>query len=630
MQLVPTVLALLLGAAAAHDDFLPLQAPQLFVSPCAAQWELMTSTFDASGSSGARRPLALESEPSELHVDLSVAFARFESRYVGFNTRTYNAQIPAPTIKVCPGDRLVVNLVNALDAGAANVTNLHLHGMHVSPEGAEDNVMVQVPPGGARTYDYRIRPDHPAGTFWYHPHAHGLVNTQLQGMMAGALIVADRPGDFPAALAAMDDHMLILQAICVEKCHNTYDILPDAIRSEYAIPMPGMASMKRRRTQEGMDMDGMDMSGMDMEEDEEEDGQDAREEEGFPVDLRVAPDAPLNDTSLPTVYVNGQYQPELHMAPGVFKRLRFLNAIANNVAELVAPDCELHVLAMDGIYRDAPAQKSVVVLPPGGRADLAVKCDEPGVFFIETESSPDRNHLLGRVNQHRMPSQKVLSLRVLDTEELSKHDEDDAEDLATTLPTTLPRRPEYMRSTLDLETPVPDSNKYAYEFSVWTEEGVPGMVYGVNHEPLRLDSANHSMRADELQEWALSVRNYGMECDDNAKADLNFDTEQDVMATHSMAGMNAHGCHTMNHPFHMHSSHFQVVDCDRDVDPDGVLFDVGDWRDTLPLYKNDVTIRFVPGEHTVGKVLTHCHISSHADGGMGQLVEVLPVAREEQ
>lgn len=43
----------------------------------------------------------------------------------------YNGGLPGPTLRLRRGDRLQVELVNRLDAP----TNLHVHGLHVSPEG---------------------------------------------------------------------------------------------------------------------------------------------------------------------------------------------------------------------------------------------------------------------------------------------------------------------------------------------------------------------------------------------------------------------------------------------------------------------------------------------------------------
>jgi FtsP/CotA-like multicopper oxidase with cupredoxin domain len=87
---------------------------------------------------------------------------------------TYNGSTPGPTLRVRPGDELTITLDNRLDTP----TNLHTHGLHVSPEGDSDNVFVMVDPGQQHTYRYQIPPDHPSGTFWYHPHHHGQVAPQ--------------------------------------------------------------------------------------------------------------------------------------------------------------------------------------------------------------------------------------------------------------------------------------------------------------------------------------------------------------------------------------------------------------------------------------------------------------------
>ena len=60
----------------------------------------------------------------------------------GTTTYGYNGGLPGPTLMVRPGDRLLLRLVNALD----EVTNLHVHGLQVSPQGNGDNVFVEVGP----------------------------------------------------------------------------------------------------------------------------------------------------------------------------------------------------------------------------------------------------------------------------------------------------------------------------------------------------------------------------------------------------------------------------------------------------------------------------------------------------
>jgi L-ascorbate oxidase len=107
----------------------------------------------------------------------------------------------APTLRAKPGDTIRVSLNNELspEPGCTppdintphcfNSTNLHSHGLWVSPSGNSDNVLITIRPKVAFEYEYNIPATHPAGTFWYHPHLHGSTALQVSSGMAGALIV---------------------------------------------------------------------------------------------------------------------------------------------------------------------------------------------------------------------------------------------------------------------------------------------------------------------------------------------------------------------------------------------------------------------------------------------------------
>lgn len=114
-----------------------------------------------------------------------------------------SASFIAPLINATPGDTVRITLHNDLpaepDCGAANTppddphcfnrTNLHSHGLWVSPTGNSDNVLLSIEPGVSFQYEYNIPADHPAGTFWYHPHRHGATAVQTGSGMAGALVI---------------------------------------------------------------------------------------------------------------------------------------------------------------------------------------------------------------------------------------------------------------------------------------------------------------------------------------------------------------------------------------------------------------------------------------------------------
>jgi len=129
---------------------------------------------------------------------------------------TCNGSYPAPTIKVRNGDKLIVNLKNSLSMLGTNIlghdrdiTNLHTHGLHVSPSGNADNMMVMLMSGDTFTYEYDLSMQEPGSLNFYHPHIHGSVAEQYWGGLAGALDVADEI----SALSGFETHILFLKDI---------------------------------------------------------------------------------------------------------------------------------------------------------------------------------------------------------------------------------------------------------------------------------------------------------------------------------------------------------------------------------------------------------------------------------
>lgn len=124
---------------------------------------------------------------------------------------SYNGGVPGPTLRVRPGDLLQVTLENQLKA----VTNLHVHGLHVSPQGSSDNVFLEIEPGDSFDYEYRLPVDHPPGVYWYHPHHHGSVAQQVFGGLYGAIIVEDS-----TPIEVTQDRVLVLSDISLDAGGN--------------------------------------------------------------------------------------------------------------------------------------------------------------------------------------------------------------------------------------------------------------------------------------------------------------------------------------------------------------------------------------------------------------------------
>ena len=131
----------------------------------------------------------------------------------------------SPTLRLKPGDMLVLRLRNDLSTAkndppdphphlhlhrkpaydksgastdpctnatmSATSTNLHFHGLTIPPVCHQDEVLKTSIQPGDPPFEYRFRiPDNePPGLYWYHPHIHGFSSQQVLGGASGALIV---------------------------------------------------------------------------------------------------------------------------------------------------------------------------------------------------------------------------------------------------------------------------------------------------------------------------------------------------------------------------------------------------------------------------------------------------------
>jgi FtsP/CotA-like multicopper oxidase with cupredoxin domain len=126
----------------------------------------------------------------------------------------------SPTLRLHPGDLLILHLKNELTepptqttamhhhtaaAAATNAandpcqraemtafaTNLHFHGLAIPPVCHQDEVLKTAINPTDAPFEYRIRipANQPPGLYWYHPHIHGFTNPQVLGGASGALLI---------------------------------------------------------------------------------------------------------------------------------------------------------------------------------------------------------------------------------------------------------------------------------------------------------------------------------------------------------------------------------------------------------------------------------------------------------
>ncbi len=78
-----------------------------------------------------REPDVFASSNGRLDLELTAALSNTVVAGSAVRALTYNGGLPGPTLRVRPGDRIALRLRNDLAAP----TNLHLHGLVVSPGG---------------------------------------------------------------------------------------------------------------------------------------------------------------------------------------------------------------------------------------------------------------------------------------------------------------------------------------------------------------------------------------------------------------------------------------------------------------------------------------------------------------
>ena len=153
----------------------------------------------------------LRSQGGVLEVDFEVADRRTTIGGRTVEGKSYADGVQGPTLRLAPGERLRLHLRNRLD----QATNLHFHGMHVSPLPPGDDVLMHVPAGEEFTYEIDVPADHARGTYWYHSHQHGTSEAQVFAGLSGVLIVEGLEDLLPAALRDVPQRVLALKDVQV-------------------------------------------------------------------------------------------------------------------------------------------------------------------------------------------------------------------------------------------------------------------------------------------------------------------------------------------------------------------------------------------------------------------------------
>src|SRR3984885_11982843 len=541
----------------------------------------------AAPGSAVPEPRDLRSDHGVLKVDLSV----HDFREADGTTR-YCYVLPdgsvAPTLRLHPGDLLVLHLKNELvdpdpahaqpsahahehmhehgspakatdpcSSGAMTAvsTNLHFHGLTVPPVCHQDDVLkTSIQPDDA-PFDYRLRiPDDAApGLYWYHPHLHGFSKTQVLGGASGALII-EGIERADASLAGLPERVLVIR--------------------DQDLVNPNAAPSKSEPVMSKSQLDS--------------DGDAINSGTGFG---KPSKDLSVNFVAVP--YPN--YPPaKLAMKPGEKQLWRVLNASAItylNLAVLVrrAPQ-KIGVVALDGVPLQFDGSPSLPVqwvehigVPPGSRAEFIVEGppagsgallvtravdtgpageNDPNRALVAITASPDASEPQAALPAQASPFPKperpwvgnvaAVRVRKLFFSEQQENPSD-------------PNSPTKFFLTTDGETPKPFD----------PQSDVPDIV----------------ARQGDVEDWIIENRSMKL------------------------------------HDFHIHQLHFQLREWS------GLAVNEPFLRDTVnvPYYNGrmlsypSVRLRMdFRDPNIVGTFVYHCHLLEHEDGGMMGLIRVEP------
>jgi FtsP/CotA-like multicopper oxidase with cupredoxin domain len=219
------------GAISAQD-LAKLTAPAVSGSDAADQ---VCPRF-ASGSATSPPP-ELESQNGVLEVTFKFLTATDSQGLIRYCYVT-DTGLQSPTLRVNPGDQLIIHFQNDLPAAANNMagmkmslssddattgssacngamsataTNIHFHGTNVTPICGQDEVVhTLIQPGQSFDYKVQIPQNEPPGLYWYHPHPHGFSEGQVQGGATGALIVEGLQ-NVDTALAGLPERTFVIR-----------------------------------------------------------------------------------------------------------------------------------------------------------------------------------------------------------------------------------------------------------------------------------------------------------------------------------------------------------------------------------------------------------------------------------
>src|SRR5260370_32634889 len=144
-----------------------------------------------------------------------------------------------PVVRAVPGGTIQLEYINQMsthsrevcvDGPCMNMTNLHFHGLHVSPDAPGDDVLAMMAmPGQSLHYTVDIPAGQPPGLSWYPTHPHGESYQQDLDGMSGAIVINGMDRYYPE-IKKMKEKILILRDAELEHGNPSSALLKSAVQ----------------------------------------------------------------------------------------------------------------------------------------------------------------------------------------------------------------------------------------------------------------------------------------------------------------------------------------------------------------------------------------------------------------
>jgi suppressor of ftsI len=303
-----------------------------FDAATVSRWSTLAFVLILAALRAEGQPTALSAPPevrSHNHVAaLTLHAVRGSDGRDGF---AFNGQTVPPIIRVSPGDTLKITYVNDLPRPSGeqcsigpcmNMTNLHFHGLGVSPKAPEDDVLDMIAmPGQTLNYTVHIPANQEPGLYWYHTHPHGESEQQAVDGMSGAIIVEGMER-YARVVRGLPERILILRGPAIGK---------DA---------RGQAALKK---------------------------------------VQAAVTGCGNSEAPDRIFtINGDLRPSIHIAPHERQFWRIVNASADRYADVQLDGASWEIVALDGMplaYHNPKHPMRLadhLLLPPASRLEAVV------------------------------------------------------------------------------------------------------------------------------------------------------------------------------------------------------------------------------------------------------------------